>query len=233
MMDQVEKGLKVAEEEVEGVLVEVIAIKATTLGQETGMEAVGALAGETEAEVVVTETRMTTMREGPPVKMVVVVGLSRRTGMPAKRETPKEIKLFHKATPAGEVTKMIAGELRSHLVEVIRQERRMETTPGIKTSHLLAVDHLSWASGVVHLLAVDHLSWASGVVHLATLLLAEVEDLLGEDRGETTKKSPAGGVTKMIAGERQNHPVEMRQARRMETTPGVKASHLLAVDPPS
>lgn len=218
MMDQVEKGLKVAEEEVEGVLVEVIAIKATTLGQETGMEAVGALAGETEAEVVVTETRMTTMREGPPVKMVVVVGLSRRTGMPAKRETPKEIKLFHKATPAGEVTKMIAGELRSHLVEVIRQERRMETTPGIKTSHLLAVDHLSWASGVVH---------------LATLLLAEVEDLLGEDRGETTKKSPAGGVTKMIAGERQNHPVEMRQARRMETTPGVKASHLLAVDPPS
>lgn len=217
MMDQVEKGLKVAEEEVEDVLVEVIAIKATTLGQETGMVAVGALAGETEAEVVVTETRMTTMREGPPVKMGVVAGLSRRTGMPAKRETPKEIKLSHRATPAGEVTKMIAGELQSHLVEVIRQEGRMETTPGIKTSHLLAVDHLSWASGVVH---------------LATLLLAE-EDLLGEDRGErTTKKSPAGGVTKMIAGERQNHLVEMiRQARRMETTPGVKASHLLAVDP--
>ena len=140
--------------------------------------------------------------EGPPVKNEVVVGLSLRTGMPAKREALKEIKLSLKATPA--------GELQNHLGEMIRQERRMETTPGVKTSHLLAVDHLSWASGVVHLAAL----------------------LLVEDLGErATKRSPAGGVTKMIAGERQNHLVVIRQGRRMETTPGVKASHLLAVDP--
>ena len=184
MMNLVEKGLKVAEEEAEDALAEVTAMKATTLGQETGMVAVGALvgettlgqetrmvavgalAGETEAEVVVTETGMTTMREGPPVKNEVVVGLSLRTGMPAKREALKEIKLSLKATPA--------GELQNHLGEMIRQERRMETTPGVKTSHLLAVDHLSWASGVVHLAAL----------------------LLVEDLGErATKRSPAGGVT--------------------------------------
>jgi hypothetical protein len=203
MMDQVEK---VAEEEAEDALVGVIAVKTTTLDQETGMLAVGALAGETEAEVVVIETRMTTMREGPPVKIEVVAGLSRRTGMLA-REALKEIKLSHKATPAGAVTKMIAGELQNHLVEMIKQERRMETIPGVKTSHL------------------HHQSWASGVLHLATL----VQEDLGE---RATKESPAGGVTKMIAGERQNHLVEMiRQERRTETTPGVKTSHLLAVHP--
>jgi len=113
--------------------------------------------------------------------------------MPAKREARKEIKLSHKASPAGGVTKMIAGELLNHLAEMIRQERRMETTPGVKTSHLLVVDHLSWASGVVLLAA-----------------LAVEEDLLEEDLGEKAmKRSPAGGVTKMIAGERRNHPVEM------------------------
>lgn len=195
MMNQAEKGLKVAEVEVEDALVVVIAIKATTLGQETGMVAVGTLAGETGAEVVVTETGMTTIREGPRVKIEVVAGLSRRTGMPATREALKEIKLSHKGSPAGGVIKMIAGELQNHLAEMIRQEVRMETTPGVKTSHLLAVDHLSLASGVVH---------------LVTVVLVE-EDLLGEDLGErATKKSPAGGVTKMIAGERrQNHLVEM------------------------
>ena len=92
-----------AEEEAEDGLAVVIAMKVTTLGQETGMVAVGALAGETEAEVVVTETGMTTMRAGPPVKIEVVAGLSRRTGMPAKREAPKEIKFSHKASPAGGV----------------------------------------------------------------------------------------------------------------------------------
>jgi hypothetical protein len=147
MMDQVEK---VAEEEAEDALVGVIAVKTTTLDQETGMVAVGALAGETEAEVVVIETRMTTTREGPPVKIEVVAGLSRRTGMLA-REALKEIKLSHKATPAGAVTKMIAGELQNHLVEMIKQERRMETIPGVKTSHL---HHQSWASGVLHLVTL-------------------------------------------------------------------------------
>ena len=130
-----------AEEEAEGGLAVVIAMKVTTLGQETGMVAVGALAGETKAEVVVTETGMTTMRAGPPVKIEVVAGLSRRTGMPAKRQAPKEIKFSHKSSPARGVTKMIAGERQNHLVEMIRQERRMETAPGVKTSHLLVVDH--------------------------------------------------------------------------------------------
>ena len=165
MMNLVEKGLKVAEEEAEDALAEVTAMKATTLGQETGMVAVGALvgettlgqetrmvavgalAGETEAEVVVTETGMTTMREGPPVKNEVVVGLSLRTGMPAK---------------------MIAGERQNHLV-VIRQGRRMETTPGVKASHLLAVDPLSLVSGVLL---------------LATLQLVQVDLQAEEDHGE-------------------------------------------------
>ena len=124
------------EEEAEDGLAVVIAMKVTTLGQ-TGMVAVGALAGETKAEVVVTETGMTTMRAGPPVKIEAVAGLSRRTGMPAIREAPKKIKLSHKASPAGGVTKMIAGERQNHLVEMIRQERRIETAPGAKTSHLL------------------------------------------------------------------------------------------------
>jgi len=91
----------------------------------------------------------------------------------------------------------------------------VETTLGVKTSHLLAVDHLPRASGVLH---------------LATVPLIEGED--PGERATRTKASPAGGVTKMIAGERQNLLVEMiRQARRMETPPGVITSHLLAVDP--
>ena len=114
----------------------VIAMKVTTLGREIGMVAVGDLARETEAEVVITETRMTTMRTGPPVKIEVVSGLSRCTGMPAKWEAPKEINFSHKASPAGGVTKMIARERQNHLVEMIRKERRMETAPGVKTSHL-------------------------------------------------------------------------------------------------
>ena len=50
MMNLVEKGLKVAEEEAEDALAEVTAMKATTLGQETGMVAVGALAGDINDE---------------------------------------------------------------------------------------------------------------------------------------------------------------------------------------
>ena len=159
MMDQVEEGLKisgtvgipmVAEEGVEAALVEVIAIKATTLGQEMGMVSVGALAGETEAVVVVTETmEMTTMREGPPVKTAVVAGLTLLLGMLIKREALKTINLSQRASPAGGVTTTVAGELQNHLVVMIRQERRMETTPGVKTSHFLAMDPLSWASGLL------------------------------------------------------------------------------------
>ena len=162
MMNRVEKGRKiagtggilmVAEEEVEDALVEVIAIKVTTLGQETEMVVLGTLAGETETEMVVTKTGMTTMREGPSVKIGVVAGLNLLTGMPTK-EPLKEIKLLQKASPAGGVTKMIAWERQNHQVEVIRQERMMET-PGVKTNHLLAME--SWVSGVLPL-ATRHLA---------------------------------------------------------------------------
>ena len=61
-----------AAEEADDGLAVVIAMKVTTLVQETGMVAVGALAGETEAAVVVTETGMITMRAGPPVKIEVL-----------------------------------------------------------------------------------------------------------------------------------------------------------------
>ena len=114
MMNQVEKGLKIsgtggilmmAEEEVEDALVEVFAIKVTTLGQETEMVVVGALAGETEAEMVATKTGMITMREGPSVKIEAVAGLTLLTGMSTKGEALKEIKLSQKASPAGGVTK--------------------------------------------------------------------------------------------------------------------------------
>lgn len=159
MMDQVEEGLKitgtggilmVAEEGVEDALAVVIAIKVTTLVQETEMVAVGAQAGETEAVVVVTGTmEMTTMREGPPVKTVVVAGLTLLPGVLIKREALKKINLPQKASPAGGMTTMMAGELQNHLVEMIRQERGTETTPGVKTSHLLVMDPLSWVSGVL------------------------------------------------------------------------------------
>lgn len=157
MTNQVEKGLKiagtggilmVAEEEAEDGLVEVIAIK-ITLGQEMVMVVAGALAEETEAEVVVTETGMTTMREGPSVKVEAVAGLSLLTGMPVKRKALKEIKISQRASQAGVVTKMIAGEGQNSLVEMIRLERAMGVTPGIRTNHLWVMDPLSWVSGVV------------------------------------------------------------------------------------
>ena len=65
------------------------------------------------------------------------------------------IKLSQKASPAGGVTQMIAGGRQNHLVEMIRQERVMETTPGVKTNHLLAVDPLSWVSGVLLLVTLQ------------------------------------------------------------------------------
>lgn len=207
MMDQVEEGLKisgtvgipmVAEEGVEDALVEVIAIKVTTLDQETEMVAVGALAGEAEAVVVVTKTmEMTTMREGPPVKTAVVAGLTLLPGMLIKREVLKKIKLSQQANPAGGVTTMIVGELQNHLVEMIRQERRTETTPGVKTSHLLAMDPLSWVSGLLllaapqlveELLAMGPLSWASGVLLLVTPPLVLEDPQAEEDHGERAMK---------------------------------------------
>lgn len=230
MMDQVEEGLKitgtggipmVAEEGVEDALVEVIAIKVTTLGQEMGMVAVGALAGETEAVVVVTETmEMTTMREGPPVKTEVVAGLTLLPGMLIKREALKKIKLSQKASPAGGVTTMIAGELQNHLVEMIRQERRTETTPGVKTSHLLAMDPLSWVSGLLlaapqlveELLAMGPLSWVSGVLLLATLPLVLEDPQAEEDHGERAMK---------IAGIRQKE-LEAQKVVRRRKDPGTR-----------
>ena len=232
MMDQVEEGLKisgtvgipmVAEEGVEAALVEVIAIKATTLGQEMGMVSVGALAGETEAVVVVTETmEMTTMREGPPVKTEVVAGLTLLPGMLIKREALKRINLSQRASPAGGVATTIAGELQNHLVEMIRQERRTETTPGVKTSHPLAMDPLSWVSGLLllaalqlveELLAMDPLSWVSGVLLLATLLLVlEDPQAKEEDHGERAMK---------IAGIRQKEPEAQKVVQRRKD-PGTR-----------
>jgi len=137
MMNQVVEGLEsygtegilmVAEEEAEVALGEVTVIKTTTLGQE--MVAAGALAGEMVAAgalagemvvagalagemvaAVVTGTGTTIMKESPSVK--VVAGLSLPTGMPTK--------LSRKASPA--------GKYKTPLVEMIRQERVMQTTP--------------------------------------------------------------------------------------------------------
>lgn len=231
MMDQVEEGLKisgtvgipmVAEEGVEDALVEVIAIKVTTLDQETEMVAVGALAAEAEAVVVVTETmEMTTMREGPPVKTAVVAGLTLLPGMLIKREVLKKIKLSQLANPAGGVTTMIVGELQNHLVEMIRQERRTETTPGVKTSHLLAMDPLSWVSGLLllaapqlveELLAMGPLSWASGVLLLVTPPLVLEDPQAEEDHGERAMK---------IAGILQKE-LEAQKVVRRRKDPGTR-----------
>lgn len=43
---------------------------------------------------------------------------------------------------------MIAGERQNHMVEMIRQERMMEITPGTKPNHLWVMDLLSLVSGV-------------------------------------------------------------------------------------
>uniref|UniRef100_A0A0A9D566 Uncharacterized protein n=1 Tax=Arundo donax TaxID=35708 RepID=A0A0A9D566_ARUDO len=185
MMNQVVKGLKatgiggilmVEEDEGEDALGEVIVIKVTTLGQE--MVVVGALAGVIGAEVV-SETGTITMREGPSVK--VVAGLNLLTGIPTKGAV-MEIKLSQKASLAGGLTTMIAGECQKYLVGMIRQERVMETTHGVKTVHLL----LSWVSLAVLPRMLPH-----GVLlvtpRLVEVLEAEVLEKSNEDSWNSSK----------------------------------------------
>lgn len=153
-MNQVVKGLKshgaggilmVVEEEAEVALGKATVAKvAATLGLE--MVAVGGLAGEMVA-VAVTETGTATMSKGPSVKAVA----GRPTGMAAKGAA-KEVKHLQKASPA--------GKRKIRLVEMIRQERVMQTTPGVRTDHL----PLSWVSQAVMLTSLAH----------GVLLVAEV-----------------------------------------------------------
>jgi hypothetical protein len=226
MMNQVVEGLEshgtegilmVAEEEAEVALGEVTVIK-TTLGQEMvaagalagemvaagalegemvaagalegEMVVVGALAGEMVAAVV-TGTGTTTMKESPSVK--VVAGLSLPTGMPTK--------LSRTASPA--------GKHKTPLLEMIRQERVIQTTPGVRTDL-----HLSWVSQAVRKASPAgkrktplvemirqervmqttpgvrtdrlHLSWVSQVVVLTSLApgALPVEELAVEVLGE-------------------------------------------------
>ena len=153
-MNRVAKGLKshgaggvlkVAEVEAVVALGKATEAKvAATLGLE--MVAVGGLAGEMVA-VAVTETGTATMSKGPSVKAVT----GRPTGMAAKGAA-KEVKHLQKASPA--------GKRKIRLVEMIRQERVMQTTPGVRTDHL----PLSWVSQAVMLTSLAH----------GVLLVAEV-----------------------------------------------------------
>jgi hypothetical protein len=164
-----------AEEEEEVAMGEVIITKVTaTLGQE--MVAVGALARVMVVAVVVTIAGMATKEAVKGVKEVAglptgmatkevakgvkevaglptgmttkevakggkeVAGLP--TGMPTK-EAMKGVKVLQKASPA--------GKRRIHLVEMTRQERVMQTTPGTRTDHL----PLSWGSQAVQLVVVE------------------------------------------------------------------------------
>jgi hypothetical protein len=146
-MNQVAEGLEshgtegtlmVAEEEAEVVLGEVTVTRATTSGQE--MVAAGALAGEMVAAVV-TGTGTITMND-PSVKVVAGPSPSLPIGMPTK-EMAKEIKLSRKASPA--------GKHKTPLVEMVRQERVMQTTPGVRTDHL----HLALGALPVEELAAE------------------------------------------------------------------------------
>jgi len=230
MMNQVVEGLEsygtegilmVAEEEAEVALGEVTLIKTTTLGQE--MVAAGALAGEMVAAgalagemvvagalagemvaAVVTGTGTTTMKESPWVK--VVAGLSLPTGMPTK--------LSRKASPA--------GKYKTPLVEMIRQERVMQTTPGVRTDHL----HLSWVSQVVMLT-----SQALGVLpveELAAEVLGErATRITGTHREDQPKRSLHGVVgQKLLPRKRSIHGAKVaRGAGAKEgvvAVPGIK-----------
>jgi hypothetical protein len=176
-MNQVAEGLEshgtegtlmVAEEEAEVVLGEVTVTRATTSGQE--MVAAGALAGEMVAAVV-TGTGTITMSD-PSVKVVAGPSPSLPIGMPTK-EMAKEIKLSRKASPA--------GKHKTPLVEMVRQERVMQTTPGVRTDHL-------------------HLSCVSQAVMLTSLALGAlpVEELAAEVLGER--------ATRMAGTQREDQP---------------------------